>query len=128
MSTTFYTNLKNKLLKLFTVPFFVGLALGLVITTFAFISPQVLSSYRLNRVQNAYNQELSKCTQPLENQVQTPPDQYLKANQNILENEKLIATKNQAKWDEAKKTSDFKAVSDQIANQGGEEPQTGDCI
>lgn len=128
MSTMFIARLKNQLLKPYIIPFFTGLIFGLAITASAFVLPRTLTSYRLNRIRSAYNTELSQKNQLVNNYPQPRSEQTFKENQNVIENENLLAIKNQAKWDEAKKSGNFKSIADQIANQGGETPQPGDCV
>jgi hypothetical protein len=128
MSTSFITNLKNQLAKHYIVTFFIGIAMGVLITSFAFLTPQVLTSYRLDRIRRAYGPELSDENRKMNEYRKTLPEQSETENRNVLENEKLQAAKNQTKWDDAKKTGDFKALAEQILNQGGEVPQPGDCI
>jgi hypothetical protein len=128
MSTSFITNLKNQLSKHYIVTFFIGITMGILITSFAFLTPQVLTSYRLNRIRRAYGPELSDENSKIIEYKKTQPEQSEIENRNVLENEKLLAAKNQTKWDEAKKTGDFKTLAEQISNQGGEVPQPGDCI
>jgi hypothetical protein len=124
MKTTFLTTLKNHLKKPHIMPFLAGLMVGVV----SILAISAFTNYRFVKIGNAYETSSLKNYQNVYNYNQKQVEKSFNEDSSVLENEKLLATRNQTKWDEAKKTGDYKAIASQISNQGGVTPQKGDCI